>query len=343
MSSLNRPALRGAAILFSTIVGAGVLGLPSVIARTGLLMGTAYICGVGLLLLVTHLALADIFEHTKGRLQMAGVVNKILGKKTASLMLVVFLLLHTGALTAYLIGEGQSLSLLFGGTSLAWTCIFFAIGAAIVYRGIKVVASIDSVINALTIIVLVTFGMWGIAHGTHLPLLPQTDISVLLPLGVLLFAFHGTAAIAEVHELTKHSHKSFLTAVVLGSTVPIIIYLLFVWGVVRLTGIATTEVATEGLGMVLGPAAAHIGNAFAALLMGASFITIGLAVQRMYEWDFGLSHFTSWALAMIVPAFIFAIGAREFVGIIATVGGICGSIELIIIAATWWKLKWRHV
>jgi hypothetical protein len=86
-----------------------------------------------------------------------------------------------------------------------------------------------------------------------------------------------------------------------------------------------------------------VGNIFASLLMGTSFVTIGLAIKRLYEWDFGLHPLGAWMLAMGVPALIFALGARAFIEVIAIFGGTCGTIELIIIAVTWWRIKNRGI
>ena len=78
-----------------------------------------------------------------------------------------------------------------------------------------------------------------------------------------------------------------------------IAYLLFALVVVGATGINTTQIATIGLGLLIGKHMILFGNLFAIFAMGTSFLTLGLALKEMYAYDYNLSNFKSWALSRL--------------------------------------------
>lgn len=333
----SRSFTRAVAVLCSTIIGAGVLGIPFLFSRIGVVIGVLYLCGMAALMIGVHLAVAELAIRTRSRAQLSGLVRRFCGPSAAYAMAAVFLLLHWGALVAYLIGEGESLAALFGGQPVWWALIFFVGASMLMLQGGRFVARFDGRIVWGTIAVLLFITAYAASRAGGLSIEATPNASLWVPFGVLLFALNGTSAIAEL-EVVVHDQPHLLRrAVVIGTIVPAVLYVAFALAVVGVTGTHTTPVATVGLGETLGGWMRVAGNVFASLAMLASFVTIGHAMRRAFQWDYGYSGRAAAALALGVPFIVYLVGARQFVQVIGTVGATAGTIEILIIAWALWR------
>ena len=115
--------------LIGITIGAGILGIPFVVAKAGFLTGILNIFVIGMLILVLNLYLGEITLRTKGIHQLTGYAKIYLGKAGYYLMMVAFIIFSYGALVAYIIKTGELLNALlspiFGGTTLIYSIIFF--------------------------------------------------------------------------------------------------------------------------------------------------------------------------------------------------------------------------
>ena len=94
-------------------IGAGVLGIPYVVAQVGLKVGIIYILVLGLVMLCLNLMIGEIAVRTKQSLQIPGLVGRYLGKWPKYFINTIIVFASYGALLAYIIGEGQALAALF--------------------------------------------------------------------------------------------------------------------------------------------------------------------------------------------------------------------------------------
>lgn len=336
------PWLRAAGVLFSTIVGAGMLSIPFVVAQVGVVVGFFYVLGMGLIMCVVHLLLTEIVIRTQRHLQLTGLIRKYVGSFGVWIMAIVFLVLHIGAMVAYLIGEGESLAMLFGGPSIFWAILFFICGTLIIIRGTRTISHFDFWMSIATIVVIGIL-VWLSMGATHVWLyVPRETASLWLPFGVLLFAFHGTSAIPELEMITGSDVRALRRAVLVGSLVPIALYCVFAAVVVSVTGADTTEIATIGLGNAVGPRVVLIGNIFAVIAMSSSFVTIGQALRRSFQWDYGWHQWTALGAAVGLPFLLYMSGAREFIQVIAVVGASCGSVEIFLLIWAYWRMTSTH-
>ena len=139
--------------------------------------------------------------------------------------------------------------------------------------------------------------------------------------------------------ILKKDKKKLKKAIIIGSLIPFLVYLLFAAAVVGVTGINTTEVATIGLGETLGEYMIIFGNLFAVVAMATSFLILGLALKWMLHYDYKIPKTASWFLTCFIPLSLFLIGIKSFIGVIGITGAIAGGIEGIIIVLTAKKAK----
>jgi len=161
---------------------------------------------------------------------------------------------------------------------------------------------------------------------------------ILAPYGVILFALLGTAAIPEMKEiLIKKSNLK--KAVIIGSISIAVIYILFTLVVIGVCGNKISEIATICLGDLINPKMIVFGNLFAIFSMTTSFLALSLALQEMYNYDYGLTKIRSWLLTIIPPILVFILGIQSFIKTIAITGAVTGSLIGILISLMYRKFK----
>jgi len=322
------------ATLVGTVIGAGILGIPYIVAKAGFWTGIINILVLGFISMILYLYLGEVALRTKGFHQLPGYAEKYLGKSGKILMTLAMLFGVYGALIAYTIGEGQALAAIFGGNPMFYSLIFFGIAAIIIHAGLKNVAKSELIMLPFIIGIIILISILSIKF-VNLSNLTQFRLSsIFIPYGIVLFAFLGPTAIPEMEmELVKNS-KYMKKAIIIGMLIPMVIYLLFSFFVVGVSGTAITEVGTIGLGNLIGPHMVLIGNLFAVITLATSFLAIGLALQQMYRIDYKLNKNIAWLLTISIPLLI-VIGnittfakALEISGIIA--GGLFGTLIVLM-------------
>ena len=184
------------------IVGAGILGIPFALSKSGFWIGVIDILLIGIIFLYRNLYLGEIILRTKGDHQLTGYAEIYLGKIGKWLMSFALLFGLTGAIVAYIVKGGQFLNILlqpsFGGSPFIYSLIFFFVLSYIVKRGLKLMKELVLVLVGLVLILTVVFLIFG--HSSVNPAnLSTIDIEQLfLPFGVIMFALLGTAAIPEM-------------------------------------------------------------------------------------------------------------------------------------------------
>ena len=327
------------ALLVGTIIGAGIFGIPYVIARAGFWTGMITLIILGIAVMILYLYLGEVTLRTKGNHQLSGYAEKYLGKTGRNLMSIFMIIGIYGAMIAYILGIGQSLNAVFGGSALIYSIIAFAFFAFAIYHGVKTVAKIEFWILPGVLAVVVLFIIFSIHKIDFLNIQGFDIYSIFIPYGVILFSLIGAAAIPEMRQHLRRNPKSFKKAVIFGTLIPIVVYAIFALIVVGVTGFSTTEIATIGLGRALGEHMVIIGNLFAVFTMATSFLTLGLAGKQMYDYDYKLNHLLAWFLAMFVPLVIALSGFTTFIKAIGISGTISGGGEGILIVLMHWRCK----
>jgi amino acid permease len=327
------------ALIVSVTIGAGVLGLPYAISKVGIFLGIFYIAGIGILMIGLNLLLGSIAVGIKKEMQLVGFAKRYLGEKGKWLMTFLMYLLSWGVLVVYVIGEGEVLTELFGGSEFFWSTAFFIFITVLIYTGLSTIKIVELILSIGILSVVLVLSIYSAPHVNLASFEHLSFANLLLPYGVLLFAFHGTTSVPEAHSILKDKDNTFKKAIIIAGVINIIVYAIFAVVVVGVTGFDTTEIATIGLGEKLGPKVFLLGNIFALLAMGTSAIMVGVSLRDSMRWDFNLSRNLSTALVCGIPFLVFVFGLRGFIKAIDIVGGVFMSIEMLLILFIYWKAK----
>jgi len=337
----NKQFWQAVAILVGTIIGAGILGIPYVIAQSGFLSGLGIIVLLGLAAMIINLMIAEVMMRTRFRHQLSGLAGKYLGKPFEHIQALSVIIGTYGGLTAYIIGEGQVLSVLFGTPekNLQYSLLFLLIGTIILLIGLRIIKVLETFLVLLLILALLVITGWS---------LPSLDLSNLVynhfdkmfvPYGVLLFAYGGMGSIFSIKEVLNKKKHLIRPAIIVGSLIPLILYALFAFIVVGVTGLATTDIATIGLGATIGYKILLVSNIFAVLAMATSFFTLGIGLLQLFHFDYRLPVWLSWLLVIIFPLMIFLFVSHNFIQVIGTAGSLTFGLTGVLVVLSFWRAK----
>lgn len=333
------PLLEAIAVLVGTIIGAGILGIPYVAYRAGFLTTIMVMTVIYLAVLLVNLHVGEIVLSTKKLHQLTGYAEKYLGGWGKGVMFFSVVIGFYGALLAYLIGEGEVLAALTGGSPIVYSLLFFVFGSVLVYLGLTIVKRTELFLIFLILLIVILVFIFGFSELQWENLAGFNLAKIFLPYGVILFALSGASAIPQLAEVLKGKEKLVKRAIIIGTTIPFAVYLIFTFIAVGVVGVQVTEVATVGLGRVMGKSMLAMGNVFAFFTMATSFLTLGLALKKTYHLDFGINKKLAWFLTISLPLLVFLLGFNKFVNVLGTVGAIGGGLEGILIGLIYLQLK----
>ncbi|MBI2415119.1 MAG: amino acid permease [Candidatus Kerfeldbacteria bacterium] len=335
--SAHRPSnfFSAVALLTGTTIGAGIFALPYVVSQAGLVIGLVYIIGLGLVSIFVNLAYGEIVLSTARLHQFPGYVEKYLNPRWKKLALISLFIGLYGAITAYLLEVGHLLTVLLqpslGGEPWLYTTVYFLLMAAANALGLRAIAPLEKVLGIgvlmlIGILVVAGFGQLQPAYW-----LTVTSGKIFLPYGVVLFALAAASAIPDMARILTHRRQQLQRAIMVGTVVPIAVYIIFVMMVVGITGPNTTTSAVVGLGTALGSLALLFGGVFGCFSMSTSFMSLGLVLREVWQIDYHWPTWLSWLIVMLPPYVMVSFGWLSFIQLLGITGALIGGVDGIII------------
>jgi len=318
------------AVLVGTCIGAGVLGIPYVAAKSGFLISSLYIILIGAIVLLVNLYLGEVALRTKGDHQITGYAEKYLGRKGKILAQIATVFGIYSAIIAYLFGVGSSFSFLFFGDfryTLIFGIVFGIIMAGLLCRGVSALKRFEKIGVSIILFLLLAIFVFFFGKVDFENLFTYDFNFVFLPFGVVLFALMSFHAIPEIKIILKKDVKDLRKVIFIGTFVSVIFYILFSFVVVGYMGKNTPEVATLALGGIF-----IILGVFA---MFTSYLALGNALIENLEFDEKFGKKKSWFLTSIVPIFIFIFmqffELFSFTMILSIGGVVSGGLTAIVV------------
>jgi len=326
--------------LIGTIIGAGFLGIPYVVMKSGFTIGIIHLLFIAIAVAITTLYLGEIALRTKSKHQLTGYAEKYLGKKGKVWMLIAVGIGLYSALLAYLIGEGNSLSYLFFNStdySLQFGIAFWLVLSAITYFGIRALEKGESlgiiiIFILVTSISIISFNKIDLNNLNYIN--PE---NFFVPFGVILFAFLGFSVIPEVEIILGKDKKLMKKSIFIAYIIALIVYIIFTIIVLGSQGQSTPQIATLNLGIpfiLLGM-----------LTMFTAYLALSTALIDTFKFDLKKSNKKAWLYTIFLPIILFIIlnlsNKAEFTKVIGIGGAISGTITaiLILLMAKQAKLK----
>jgi tyrosine-specific transport protein len=321
-----------------TIIGAGIFGLPYVASKAGFWPIIYYFLIIGFITIMVNLLFGEIVTGTSGQHRLPGFAEKYLGIWGKRATFIVTALGLFGVILAYLILGGQFLFNLFspliGGNLYIYVLIYFAAGAYFIFRGARTISHVETIFLVLMILIPLAFLFLGFPKINYDHLMTFDLKNIFLPYGVIIFALWGLEVIPELKDMLvkEYGHAKYLKSIIILSVViSIIVYLIFTFAVLGITGKDTSTEGINGLKPFFGEKVIILGSIFGLIATFTSYITFGLTLRKIFNYDFKVSKNLSWFIACFLPLALYFIGMRNFINVLSLTGGILLGIEAIIV------------
>ncbi len=300
MDPKTRKYFSASAILVGTCVGAGILGIPHVTSLSGFFITLFYLVFLGGIILLINLYIGEVVLRTKEKHQLSGYARKYVGKGAEKWMDFALVFGIYAAIVAYLKGVGDSFSFLVTGS--ASYGIFFGVAfgifmSSLLWKGTRALKKYEKygvmvVLLLVSLIFIFFVGKVDYSNFTYF-----NFSNALLPFGIVLFALESAQAIPEI-SLVLRKDKSLMKKVIIsGSLVSFVIYLIFTFIVIGITGRDAPEIATFALGSIF--------VTLGIFTMFSAHFSLGNALEENFELDDRFKKFKSWVLVSAVPILIY--------------------------------------
>ncbi len=331
-------------VLSGTIIGVGFFSLPYITSRVGIGIMLGYFLVLGVLVVLIHLCFGELCLKTPDFKRLPGFAKLYLGNWGEKIAVISAIFGGLGIILAYLIVGSEFLkellSPVFGGNIFVYALFYFVAGAVLIYGGISAIAKVEfwGIILFFAILFIVFFESLSRIKLSNFAIASDFK-QFFLPYGPILFSLWGIPLVPEAEETLGKNKRLFKILIPVAILIPVLIYFLFIFLILGITGSQTTESALAGLGNFLSPTLVSLTLLFGILTTFTSFIALGLTLRNVFNYDLKMSKGTSWLITCFVPLILFLAGIKSFIPIISFVGACLLGIDGILILLMYQKIK----
>jgi len=320
-------------MMVGLILGAGIFAMPAAVARAGIWWGMGHFIIAFTLMLMLQLWFAEIAFLARTPERFTGFVREWLGKGAERIAFISVVVGYYGGLLAYGVLAGIFLSALFPMLSaLVWTWIFFAVAGLLVLVNFREIGVINFYLT-VPLVLFIAVLAWMASPNISLENF-SGGMSVLwfLPYGIFIFAFGGIAAIPETSDILRSlSIKDVRNVIFISMGVVAILYLVFIFSVVGVSGGGTTDDALTGLAALLGRGVIAVGAIIGFLAIITSYLALAADMKNIFFLDYKIPSVPAWVMTVLPAPVLFFLGFAAFLEILSFVGAVVFGISGVLI------------
>ena len=325
-------------------IGAGVLSMPYMAARNGLILSTLILILSLLASYVLHLMIAEIALKEGNGGQIISCLNRFLFRgKTKQVLTVIFFVLMAVILVtnlaAYISGAEEIIVGLLPIPSIAAKLLFYVVAASVVLFGLKAVG-VSEKIAVTVIFALIT----ALAAASLLNVRNPLSLSAgslndaLAYYGLAMFAMSAFFSVPQAVEGLDGDTKKIRKAVFLGLLNNfILIIVISVCSLLSSTEI--TELAMVGWSAGIGLWAQLIGGLFTVLAMLTTYWSLSLALGGIVDDMLHTGTKISWLLATLPSLILVLFNMAGFLDLMRTAGGLIAIIIAVMVVPAYHNVR----
>lgn len=338
MSKKDLTLFEAAGIIAGYGIGGGIMAVPFLASRTGILPAALIIAvcyGASVLL---HLMIAEMSSAAEGKQILEIMTDYLfrgrLGAVLTWLFFILILFAFLASLGAYIAGAGEILSELTGLHPVICQVIFYLVAAGIVAFGLKVLGVSEKIAIILIALVFAVLAAASFSAGLHpVPLAGGTATESLALFGMVMFCFAAFFSVPQAAEGLSWNRRLTGRAVLLG----IGINLLFIIIVTFLTlsvSDEVTRVAIIGWASAIGAWAGTLGSIIVFLAMLTSYWSISYALATILKERLKWKQIVCWLAATVPTLLVVVTGVTDFLGFMRLAGGAIAIIVALLVVPT---------
>lgn len=243
----------GAAMIISgTCIGAGMLAIPATVASCGFFIGSVLIICIWALMTFTALVLAEVNLKMQDGANFIEMTSETLGPIGVGAVWVCYVLLLYSLVAAYTVGGGSLISTTLGSIDINLSekvtgIIFIFLLGIFIYISTRVVDHVNKLMLTGKLLAFFLLIVVLIPHVStdHLEYQIKNPNFIWAAFPILLTSFGFHHIIPTLRTYVNSNKKSLRQAIILGSSLPLVIYLLWIFSTL---GSLPVETSTGILG-----------------------------------------------------------------------------------------------
>lgn len=318
--------------LVGTTIGAGIFSLPFVFYKSGFVLGLIEIILLETIIIAIQLMAGEIALRTRGRKRFLSYAKLYLNKGWQYILNFSIILASIGSILAYLILAGGFISVIFGLSFFESTIVFFVIWFFALLAKARTFGRAEFYLSILMIVLIVFIAIINFNYINFKNLIDFNPANFLLSYGVIIFAITGISVIPEMEEILGDNKKRLKRAIIFGTLIPFIVYLIFVITVVGVSGHLTSAEAILGLAKSLNSRIILIIGAIIGIIsVSQAAFSTGIYLKETLWYDLGVNKRLSWALTGALPFLLFLLGIHSFIKVISVIGAVFLGFQMVMI------------
>ena len=350
---MNIKLLGSSLIIAGTALGAGMLAIPMVLAQFGLFWGTALMLVIWMGTTYAALLLLEASIKAGGGMGMNTIARKTLGKGGQLVTNGLLYALLVCLLMAYIIGAGDLLKQLLAGIGvdlpvMQSQILFTLLAGAVVAAGTAVIDKINRVLFIIMVVMLGVTLMSLVPTMSFDNLLGATNedkMALIKTSSVLFTSFGFMVVIPSLVTYNKEAtHKQLRNMVILGSSIPLVSYLL--WLYAAMGNLNAEQMVSMGnvseLIAALGAQHSMINavlSVFTGLALLTSFLGVAMALFDQNVDTFRQNRAVTYVLTFILPLLGALFAANQFLSVLSYAGIILVFLAVFVPMAMIIKLR----
>lgn len=336
MNNKRLTTCEAACIITGYGVGGGVLSMPYLAEKAGLLPSLAILVIALLASYILHLMIADLALKASEGGQIIACLSQFLFRgKLKKILTTLFFVLMTlilfTNLTAYIAGSVDIIIELLPIPRVVATLLFYFVAASVVLFGLKAVGVSEKISVAVIFCLIGALAVASFFAPLHaLPLTGGTVNGALAFYGMAMFAMAAFFSVPQAVEGLNKEKKQIKKAVFLGLFNNFIIIVIVTFFAL-LASSKVTEVAIVGWSAGIGTWAQIVGGLFIILAMLTTYWSLSLAlgsiVREQMKWDPRLC----WVIATLPSLVLSIFNFARFMEFMRMAGGLISIIIAVMI------------
>lgn len=333
--------LRGSILLIAGCsMGAGMLGLPVVTGSVGFIPATLLFILIWAFMALSGLVLAElVLSYKETGVNLLGLAKDSLGTVGMTVTSLTFMFLFYAIMTACILATSLLIHEFFGLSQTVAACIVVLLIYLVITKGLCHVDGWNQLLMVGLIFCYVALIAAGIA-GVETSRLLRADFSaslICLPILVVSFGYHNL--VPTLASYLNQSRKELKRAIVIGSLIPLMVYLLWefvILGIVPIDNLAIWKEAQKGGEMITQVLATQIGSSmivkiaqgFAFFAIATSFLPIAFSFMDFLKDGFLKGRRQPLiGLCVLLPPFVASlVNPHLFLDALDFAGGVCAVI-----------------
>lgn len=326
----------GACIITGYGVGGGVLSMPYLAEKNGIIPALIILIVALAASYILHLMIADLTLKSDEGGQIVSCLSKFLfrGKLKTVLTLTFFALMALVLCTnlaAYVVGAEEIIIGIIPMPSIVAQLIFYAAAASVVLFGLKVVGVSEKIAVGVIFLLIGILAVASLFSELHPVAVARFSTNGALAFfGMAMFSMSAYFSIPQAVEGLCRDAAKIKKAIFLGLFNNFILIIVITFcSLAASDGI--TEVAMVGWSRGIGAWAQIVGGVFTILAMLTTYWSLSLALGSIVDEQFSLGTKVCWIIATLPSLILAMLGFAGFMEFMRLAGGVIGIIVAIMI------------